>query len=416
MKKVLIVCDYFPPHSGPRMGYLVKYLSRMGWDAYVVAGALPSRGGFEALTGFAKEVHIVPQKKHRKWNLLHVLPMFWPYDYLGGEYDMLAKARYIAKEQKVDVVLSSCTYGMFPNNTAFAVSKEFNLPLVIDIRDLEAQNPHRSFRSMYIREKIDYLRSKLGFLSARRAMSVLHAADALVSVSPWHVQWLKEHCNADSYLVYNGYDPETFIPQVPSRCNCFKIVYMGTLGMGVYRDYTFLLESVHKLYERKVIDPQTFQVIFYSGKIESGNPIRDRIDRMGIGTFFSFRDFVPSNKVSSILNDASVLLVLTNKNGFHGVMTTKFFEYLAVKRPILCMTSDEDVLEAAIHETESGCSARTQEEAERYIESLYNEWKRVGFVTGTTRMDKLEIYSREFQARQFIEIFEQVVQRRDLAK
>ena len=76
MKKVLILCDAFPPNFGPRMGYLVKYLSRFGWDSYVVAAESKSRTELGNLTGYAKELYVIPQKPHRKWNLLHILPFF----------------------------------------------------------------------------------------------------------------------------------------------------------------------------------------------------------------------------------------------------------------------------------------------------------------------------------------------------
>ena len=35
-KKVLIVCDMFPPAFGPRMGYLCKYMRQAGWNPVVV--------------------------------------------------------------------------------------------------------------------------------------------------------------------------------------------------------------------------------------------------------------------------------------------------------------------------------------------------------------------------------------------
>ena len=412
MNRVLILCDEFPPRSGPRMGYLVKYLSRLGWESCVITGEVPARASFEALTGFAKEVHVIPQKRHRKWNLLHVLPLFWPYDYLRGEHDMLAKARAVAANRKFDVILSSCTFEMFPNNSAHAVAREFDLPLVVDIRDMPAQNPRKPFSGMSMVEKLVFLRSKLGFLGARRSMSVLRAADALVSISPWHVRWLKEHCNENSFLIYNGYDPETFFPVESRPTDCFRIVYTGTLASESSRDYTFLLESVQALHERGVIDPRTFQVVFYSGEVETGNPIRERIASRGIGDFFSFRDFVPSSEVPSILGDASVLLVLASRNGFHGVMTTKFFEYLAVNRPILCVASDEGVLEEAMREAECGCAARSAGEAERFIERLYREWQEKGFTVGTTRADKIGCYSRKFQAEQFADIFRRAIENR----
>ena len=36
MKKVLIICDLFPPAFGPRMGYLCKYLRNYGWEPVVL--------------------------------------------------------------------------------------------------------------------------------------------------------------------------------------------------------------------------------------------------------------------------------------------------------------------------------------------------------------------------------------------
>ena len=119
MKKVLIVCDPFPPQFAPRMGYLVKYLGQFGWETHVVAADDNSgRSNMGELTGYAKEVHIIPQKPHRKWNLLHLLALFWPFDYLRGEYDLRRKALEIARSNKFEVVLSSISFNVFPSYTA----------------------------------------------------------------------------------------------------------------------------------------------------------------------------------------------------------------------------------------------------------------------------------------------------------
>lgn len=40
MKKVLIICDLFPPAFGPRMGYLCKYLRIQGWEPIVLTEAV----------------------------------------------------------------------------------------------------------------------------------------------------------------------------------------------------------------------------------------------------------------------------------------------------------------------------------------------------------------------------------------
>ena len=409
MKKVLILCDYFPPYSGPRMGYLVKYLSRLGWESYVVAGELSSRGGFEALTGFAKEVHIIPQKPHRKWNLLHILPFFWPYDYLRGEYDMLKRARSIASQQQIDIVLSSCTFGMFPNNTALRVAKENHLPIIFDIRDLNEQEPHFPFWEKSLEAKLNALRQRLSILSRHRFFMGLRKADALVSISPWHVDWLKQRVNPNCCLIYNGFDPELFQMALPQKTNQFEIVYTGTLGGPKGRDYKFLLTSVMNLHRHGLIDSKFFRVKFYCGKIMSSNPIRDDVVRMGISEYFEFLPFVAASKIPAILRDASILLVLTNKNGFHGIMTTKFFEYLSMNRPILCVTSDEDALEQAIQEVNAGCAARSADEAYKFILEKFSEWKEIGYTKGTVLGDQITRYSRKEQARQFSDLFNETI-------
>ena len=37
MKRLLILCDMFPPAFAPRMGYLCKYLKRSGLEVHVVS-------------------------------------------------------------------------------------------------------------------------------------------------------------------------------------------------------------------------------------------------------------------------------------------------------------------------------------------------------------------------------------------
>ena len=163
---------------------------------------------------------------------------------------------------------------------------------------------------------------------------------------------------------------------------------------------------------KDLIKPETFKLKFYSGNIVSENKVKEDFESAGIKDFVEFLPFVPLSEIPDIFKRASALVVLTaksGKDGVHGIMTTKFFEYLASGRPILCIPSDEECLEAAIIETSSGCAPRIPEEAESYILSLYNEWKGKGFTEGKTRQDKLALFSRETQAKQFAELFERLL-------
>ena len=411
MKNLLIICDNFPPQSGPRMGYLVKYAKRLGWNSYVVAAENRSRNDLTGLSGYAVETHIVPQKPHRKWNLLHILPFFWPYDYLRGEYDMRRIAFDLVSRLKFDLVLCTHTYGYFPLSTAYAVARKRKLPLVIDIRDLGAQNPRDAFWSLPFDRKMDRLRSIFSFISNKRAEKMHRAADALTTISPWHAEWLKRW-NKNTVCIYNGFDPELFKPAVPQKADRFEIIYTGTLGEPRGRDFELLIQAVQRMNMAESITPSTFHVSFYCGTIMRTNNIRERIAELGIKQYFEFFPFVPLREVPKLYERASCLLLLSAKsgpNGTHGVMTTKFYEYLASNRPILCVRSDEECLEAAIKETNSGCAARNVEEAENYLLTLYHEWQTSGVTPGTTIENKLSLYSRATQARQFVELFGSII-------
>lgn len=411
MKKVLIICDNFPPQSGPRMGYLVKYMKRLGWAAWVVAAENKSRNDLTGLAGFAEEAYVIPQKPHRKWNLLHVLPFFWPYDYLRGEYDIRRKAFELVDRIKFDLILCTHTYGWFLVGTAWDAALRAKLPLVIDIRDLSAQNPRVPFLQKSFSQKMDYLRSVCSFISSRRVARIHRKANALTTISPWHTEWLKRW-NHNSFCIYNGFDPELFKSLPPERNDVFEIVYTGTLAVPRTRNFEFLIQAVHRLAERKEIAPEKFQVKFYCGKIVPENNIRDRVSELGISEYVQFLPFVPLAEIPNIFRRASCLLLLSAKsgrNGTHGVMTTKFFEYLAANRPILCTQSDEECLEQAIHETNAGCAARSVDDAEKFLKSLYVEWSVNGVVQGRTNQAKLSLFSRETQSRQFAELFEKCV-------
>ena len=411
MKNLLIICDNFPPQSGPRMGYLVKYAKRLGWNSYVVAAENKSRNDLTGLSGYAVETHIVPQKPHRKWNLLHMLPFFWPYDYLRGEYDMRRIALELVQRVKIDLVLCTHTYGSFPLSTAHAVATQAKLPLVVDIRDLDAQNPYIPFWKLPFDRKMDRLRNLFSFISRRRSARMHRSAGALTTISPWHAEWLKRW-NKNTSCIYNGFDPELFKPAVPRRVERFEVIYTGTLGEPRGRDFEFFIQAIQAMDKAGKIDPTRFHVSFYCGTIMRTNNIRERIADLEIGRYFEFLPFVPITEVPRLYEQASCLLLLSAKsgpNGTHGIMTTKFYEYLAANRPILCVRSDEECLEAAIKETNAGCAARSVEETVNFLLKLYSEWQETGMTRGTTNELKLSLYSRATQAKQFAELFDKVI-------
>ena len=139
MNKLLIICDMFPPAFAPRMGYLCKYLTRMGWEVTVVTEYIEDNT-FEFLTGYA-DVYCVRYykasgkiSKHIEWMWVMFL------DILFGYKDMkiINACIPLIKTNQYKGILCS-TYRTFPLTAAKTLAIHTNLPFVVDLRDIIEQ-------------------------------------------------------------------------------------------------------------------------------------------------------------------------------------------------------------------------------------------------------------------------------------
>ena len=127
--------------------------------------------------------------------------------------------------------------------------------------------------------------------------------------------------------------------------------------------------------------------------------------------YIDFFDFVDFHEVPGVLSTSSIALLLTNlasSNGPNGVLTTKFFDYLGTERPVLCVRSDEGILENAIHNAGIGVSARSTLDAYNFILERWNEWKEKGYTYAKVNQEFKERFTRKAQAKQFVDLFVQV--------
>lgn len=409
MKRVLIVCDLFPPAFGPRMGYLCKYLEPLGWEPVVVTERVPS-GGFEMLSHTC-EVYAVdcyPAKRAwlRKWKWIAVQLVSLFFDYKGWKLKRVA--RRVMAAGKFDLVLCS-TYRTFPLRAAASLAREGGIPLVADLRDIIEQYAGSEFIAHRIPE-IPLLKPLLVSIfrkqNLRERNAVLRAAEAVTTVSPWHVDILSQF-NANMHLIYNGFDPEIFFPQ-PQKTAQFVITYTGRLLSLAMRDPSLLFAGLRRLADEGLLSPENCRVDWY---VDDGSwrLIAAEAEKWGVSLFMCQRGYVPAADIPRILNQSSLLLLLTNKSagkGPKGVMTTKLFESLAVRKPILCVRNDEGVLQETLRKTGAGCAASTVEEVCAFLRTNFQVWQQNGYTEALVRDEAIAPFSRKEQAAQFVRLFE----------
>jgi Glycosyltransferase len=413
-KSVLIFCDMFPPAFGPRMGYLCKYLRLNGWNPVVVTEYI-NENMFSFL---GKDIDVTYVRYYYKKGFSGKIEWGWTFfrDMLFGYKDkrMYLEALKVAEKHgfdSFDLVLCS-TYRTFPMWAAWHFAKRTHLPLMVDLRDIIEQYTGNEFITHSL-PKFLGLDKLIASIFRKRSLAarnkILKKAAAVTTISPWHVSVLKRY-NANTQLIYNGYDPEIFYPD-NIKTDKFFITYTGRLLSTAMRNPDLLFLAVKRLAKEGVISTDTFQIRWFVDSVSEKN-IKDATGKYtGIDEYMEYFGYVPASEIPKALNESSILLLLTNKadaNGPKGVMTTKFFESLAVGKPILCVRGDEGCLEEVINRTRSGLSAHNVDEVYDFIKEHYTSWKENNLSAYNSDKEEIKKFSREAQARQFVQLFEEI--------
>jgi len=395
---ILLLCDLFPPAFAPRMGYLCKYLQRAGWKVTIVTEHIEDTT-FATLTG-NQDVTYVKFKTHWLWTL--ALDILCDYK----EKRFFRETMKTAAGKSFDAILCS-SYRSFPLLAAAMTSRRLGLPMVVDLRDIVEQYAGTEYISHKIPNMLGLgkrIALAFGKKTIKRRNVVLKTAACVTSVSPWHVSVLKNY-NKNVRLIYNGYDAEMFFP-APVESPQFYITYTGRLLSTAMRDPSMFFEAILKLSREGLITPEKLRVRWFVD-MKSKQIITEEVRKYaGIDVFMDYFGYIPSEDVPRILNESAMLLVLTN-NTSKGVMTTKFFEYLAVGRPVLCVRSDEGCLAEVIRSTNAGLSAVNVDEIYKFIHHNFEEWSNNR--VSNSKRELVGQFSREAQAKEFMQIFNYIL-------
>ncbi|MCQ2346110.1 MAG: glycosyltransferase [Paludibacteraceae bacterium] len=237
------------------------------------------------------------------------------------------------------------TFSTFPLRAAYEIAKSRHIPLMVDIRDLDEQVPDAQYqhhRQWYLRPIRNWYRN----INICRRNRILRKADLITTVSPWHVDFLRQF-NPHVHLIFNGFDPKQFYPQ-DITTDQFLVTYIG------------------KIYE--------FQDI---------SPVRLALDTLSTPDIYlnlHLPDYrlLPFDRVGDEIRRSSIMIVLTSSHA-KGMMTTKFYEALGCEKPILCIPDDGGVLAETIRKTNAGIATDKPNEIQEFIISKYREWQQKGF-------------------------------------
>ena len=397
-KQVLIVCEAIaPPAFSPRVLTLAEYLQQHGWHCEILTEQCAEKPFYSEIC----TIHQMPVYS----NLLND-KLFYGKD----------KALYRYAKQQLDIstfdIIFCSSYYYFPLYTAHLLSQEYHIPLAVDLRDIAEQWGDEAYFTRRITpfKKLNYLIGKLyEHRQLRMRNNVLSKADIVTSVSPWHKQLLAQY-NANTHLIYNGYDANMFVPQ-NIACEQFCITYLGKLYSTLLRDPRLLFEALRQLITEQQLDPSKVRVLFHTDP-KGIQEIQELGKEYHITEILDINGYIPRQEILPVMHLSSILLVLTTlstPNGTHGIMGTKFFENIGIEKPILCVRSDEECLADAIKQTNAGLAATNVEEVKAFVLDKYHEWKQNGYTR--QQVVNKEQFTRQHEAAQFEQLFLTVINR-----
>lgn len=364
MKRVLFISYSFPPMLGGgihRVAQTCKYLPEFGWAPTVLTvetPALPSSND-ELLAELSEDVRIeraycplmssstqnqphreegwtgVARELKRKIARLAFLP-----DWQVTWYPWAMKAgRALLAREKFDAILAS--YTPATNLLVGAnLARSSGLPLVLDFRDIWADNP------------LPYFPTPLHRYACRRMeRTFVNQADQVVAVSKAMIAKLAETYRLPAEktaCITNGFDPDDAARVYDDRTisdntRPFRLTFTGSVYGNVH--FGTLFEAIADLASAGKITPQTFRIEFV------GNMTIDEPRRLGVADFVDLHATVPHKQVFDFFARSDALL-LNEMIGYHARYSfgSKLFDYMLAGKPILGLTEESEMTARVVRE------------------------------------------------------------------
>lgn len=360
MKKLLIITYYWPPAGGSavyRWLKFTKYLREFGWEPVVYTA---ENGEYAELDPEnAKDIpqgitilkqpiwepydlykKFIGQKKTEKVNVGFLTEKKKPgfaeavSVWIRGNFFIPDARRFWVKpsvnylsawlkENPVDAIVSSGP----PHSMhliAMALKRRFNIPWVADFRDPWTKIDF--YNELHLTWLADHKHHRL-------EKKVVTSADSIVTVGNEMRKEFEAMGAKIAVAITNGFDTADRIEGEVEMDNKFTLAHFGTVNKA--RNPELLWKVLSEL----VLENKEFAgdlELKFVGRLD--NSVREAIQNYQLEQYLTKIDFLPHKDVLLKQRQSQVLLLLINQtHNAGGILTGKFFEYLAAERPVLAI-------------------------------------------------------------------------------
>lgn len=353
MEHILIISYTFPPYpgiGGRRWAKFAKYLQRRGYVVHVICSENP----YEKNSEWTRDTEGID---------IHRLPLKYPKSLILFPNDVLGKIRYRWDKWSVQLFSTGNYYdralfwkkqltlkaqeliGKHRIKNVIATGAPFHiLSHTVNLKAIFPKlNVIIDFRDLWTR---DLSISGLASMSSRRLekememeRSTVTHADHVISVADEMTKYFRSVSGKDNcHTIVNGFDEDDFAfltPFTRKDVQRIKFVYTGNLYNDI--DYVFL-PFCHALGKLKTERSDLYAQVQFDFYGTYPKVYLDMVNDKNLDVIH-FHSSIPLNQVLQKINEADYGLLFLN-NTYSFSLSTKFCEYLALKKKIVLFSSE----------------------------------------------------------------------------
>jgi glycosyltransferase involved in cell wall biosynthesis len=420
--KILILTYEFPPNTAVgafRTWSWYKYLGEENDEITVVTrkwnGVIKSKEDYEKLD--EGDVQIEINGKHKIYyvpyakqtlrdrlrqkgcvfcllfsKLLTLIQLFtiWLFSFGDEKIMIYKKARKLLKEENYDLIITSGEpFILF--KYAFDLSKEFQVPYILDYRDAWHSSERHQFRKSYL--------YKLNF-KFQRFFEKKYLLNSLffITVSDLLKQQIVDDFRySKGVVIRNGVDLQVINNSLKSDKydGKFVISYSGTIYDR--HDFCLFTNGLEQILSEGY---QDLLILFIGVQLRPSKHSKKIFDLKRLyPNQIEVLDSMPQSELFSILKASQILLKFTVTETSPDAQSGKMYDYFAVKKPILHVIGGEAKDRSMFPNAKIEHFVRSQQEVRIKIEELYKIWKMNGDLTTEISDENIDSISRAGNAK-----------------
>lgn len=429
-KTVLIITYYWPPSGGAgvqRWLKTVKYLREYGWEPIVYTPENPEAPALDnsLLKDIPEGVKVIKQ------------PIWEPYSFykkfLGLKKEEKINAGFLTEKKKPGLAEKIAVWirGNFfiPDARKYWVkpSVDFlsNYLRSHPVNAIVSTGPPHSMHliALGLKQKtgiawladfrdpwtnIDFYDKLMLSKSADRKhhkleKSVLENADVVTSIGKQMAEEFRMLGAKRVEVIPNGFDESDFVFDNVQLDKDFSISHIGSINKDRNNDIFWL--AVKELCDEMPAFKEKLKIKLV-GKTD--HAVMESLEKHDLQPHLEKIEYLPHDEVlQKSMSTQVLLLLLNNTPNAKGIMTGKFYEYLAAKRPILCIGPEDGEAAKTLEETASGKVAGFEDKGKMklILQAYFEKYQQNNL---TVENAAIENYSRKKLTGKFAELLDEI--------